>query len=316
MLVGFVSVAVAVPVLLPLLHFKELLEKQDLSLNSSPAPKVVLEQKTEDIAELVTSEGKITDVSDKPPVIPTEKPTSFDVTKKAELPPKAQPAISKAVQKIPKKIEIAKLVDVPEPAVIATSPVAEQTDIPVTEEEEEEKETGNQYIKIDFSGNRLPDMTETWRCVEDPNTGLVWEVKSGDGDLHDKHNLYSWHDPAKEGGVAGVADGGRCDGDVECDTHAFIQAINEENYCGYSNWRLPTREEMLSIVRIGGAGTAATIDSDYFPQALPSWYWTATSNENYPDYAWYLLFRNGIALSDVKVRPKHLRLVRSDSPAG
>ena len=37
-------------------------------------------------------------------------------------------------------------------------------------------------------------------------------------------------------------------------------------------------------------------------------------NESQPEYAWYVLFRNGVKLNDLKERPKHIRLVRSNSP--
>ena len=30
------------------------------------------------------------------------------------------------------------------------------------------------------------------------------------------------------------------------------------------------------------------------------------------NFAWYVLFRNGIALNDLKERPKHIRLVRGN----
>lgn len=170
----------------------------------------------------------------------------------------------------------------------------------------------NAYVKLSAAGEQLPDNAKGWSCVEDLNTGLVWEVKSAEDGLHNTNNLYSWYEPLEKGEVAGVADGGLCGGSG-CDTHAYVHALNAENYCGYSDWRVPTRSEMKTIVMAGNGDAAATINRDYFPQGLASWYWTATSNEKYPGYAWYFLFRNGISLSDFKSRPKHLRLVRSDS---
>ncbi|MFO7592970.1 MAG: DUF1566 domain-containing protein [Pseudomonadota bacterium] len=197
----------------------------------------------------------------------------------------------------------------------AEPPVPESA--PVVEKSQSDTEGLSQkgYVKIGHSGDRMGDDAEHWACVEDTATGLVWEVKSADNGLHHADGLYSWYQPEEDGEHEGVGDAGRCDGDSECDTRAYVQALNEENYCGFTDWRLPTREELLSLVKIGETAAAA-IDLDYFPQALPSWYWTATSNAEYPDHAWYVLFRNGVALSDRKSRPKHLRLVRSDRPAG
>lgn len=195
-------------------------------------------------------------------------------------------------------------------------------DLPVTEAVTEKQDTAvtsekpvtESYIKISYTGEELPTSATQWACVEDQNTGLVWEVKTAEGGLHNKNNLYSWYEPLGNSKVVGVAGGGRCDDDTDCDAHTFVQALNAVKYCGYSDWRLPTRDEVQTIVVVGN-GKADTINRDYFPHGLASWYWTATTNQRHPEYAWYLLFRNGITLSDLKARPKHLRLVRSDNLA-
>lgn len=168
------------------------------------------------------------------------------------------------------------------------------------------------YIKIGANGERLPELAESWQCVEDTHTGLVWEVKSYAPGLRNRNNLYSWYQPHEEQGTVGVADGGHCGGGIECDSYAFVQALNSERLCGYHDWRLPTRAEMLTIVERKNDGDIGGFNRDFFPQGPASWYWTATTNEEHPDYAWYLLFRNGIALCDKKGRSKHLRLVRSE----
>ncbi len=203
-----------------------------------------------------------------------------------------------------------------EPAVTSPSPVLHQIDTAAIAGER--KESPHPYLKLDSYGNALPDDSQSWVCVKDSHTGLVWEVKTDDGGLHDKNNLFSWYQPTLSGVLQGVADKGRCGGKINCDAQTYVKALNDESYCGYSDWRLPTREEMLSVVSFANADGANSVlmNGDYFPQALPSWYWTATSNENHPEYAWYVLFRNGVVVSDRKARPKHLRLVRSDSANG
>lgn len=89
-------------------------------------------------------------------------------------------------------------------------------------------------------------------CVKDNVTGLVWEQKTDDGGLHDKDNTYSWYNPDSKtnGGDVGGQNGGVCKGS-NCDTQSYIQALNSANYCGYSNWRLPTLPELISIVDYG-----------------------------------------------------------------
>ena len=58
--------------------------------------------------------------------------------------------------------------------------------------------------------------------------------------------------------------------------------------------------------------TKAKINDDLFPNSLPSWYWTADTNANNHSYAWYVMFNSGISLSDKKINPKHVRLVRGN----
>ncbi|MCX5884178.1 MAG: hypothetical protein NTU74_21000, partial [Deltaproteobacteria bacterium] len=49
------------------------------------------------------------------------------------------------------------------------------------------------YTKLDGSGNTLPDSTTSWVMVRDNVTGLIWEMKTNDGTIHDKDNIYTWH---------------------------------------------------------------------------------------------------------------------------
>ena len=164
------------------------------------------------------------------------------------------------------------------------------------------------FERIDTGGQIIVD-GKTWSCVADRQTDLVWEVKTDDGGLRDTENSYSWFDPYLDV-QAGVEDGGRCSGGVKCDTHHYKVSLNQERLCGFDDWRLPTREELETLVEMQAKKSRASIDLNYFPVAEASWYWTASSNDGNPDYAWYVLFRNGVQLNDLKARPKHVRLVR------
>lgn len=170
------------------------------------------------------------------------------------------------------------------------------------------------YKKRDINGLPIEHQeTEQWACVEDTNNGLLWEVKDNNGGLRDKSNSYSWYNPTSEQSE-GIVDGGRCKGDIQCDTYAYINALNAQNFCGHADWRLPTLIEIQQLVELEKKNNGATINTDMFPHTESSWYWTASSNESQPEYAWYVLFRNGVKLNDLKERPKHIRLVRSSTP--
>jgi hypothetical protein len=170
---------------------------------------------------------------------------------------------------------------------------------------------GSNFMKISNSGEILDDNATTWECVEDKRSKLTWEVKKNDGGIRDKDYSYSWLRKIN-GETRGAGDGGRCNGGVNCDTYSYVSAMNEQKLCGYSDWRLPTREEMETLVEYNTSAKDPAINTRYFPETVPSWYWTATENPRHDNFAWYLLFRNGIALNDLKERPKHVRLVRGD----
>jgi hypothetical protein len=167
----------------------------------------------------------------------------------------------------------------------------------------------NGFVKIADSGEVLDDNEARWECVEDRGSKLVWEVKKNDGGIRDRDYSYSWFSEIN-GEKIGVSNGGRCKGGVSCDTSSYARAMNEQKLCGYSDWRLPTREELETLVEFTENPKEATINNTYFPEAVPSWYWTSSENPQREGYAWYVLFRNGIALNDLKERPKHIRLVR------
>jgi hypothetical protein len=163
------------------------------------------------------------------------------------------------------------------------------------------------FVKLAQSGDVLDDDAESWECVEDRGNQLTWEVKTNDGGIRDRDHSYSWLEDG-----SGRSDGGRCKGGPDCDTRSYARAMNEQKLCGFSDWRLPTKEELETLVEYTDDPKQATINSVYFPEAVPSWYWTASEHPRRQEHAWYVLFRNGIALNDLKERPKHIRLVRGN----
>ena len=216
--------------------------------------------------------------------------------------PKIVPVVSAPVAVKPKKIK-----KQPEKiAIVVKEPVVAAPVITKVVSQIIEKPT---YVKHDINGRSLGDSDEQWTCVQDTQSGLMWEVKVQDDAMRNANNLYSWFDP-ESSSVKGKPDGGRCKGEADCDTYAYVQEMNKQNYCGYNDWRLPTREQMQTLVNLENSKDKVTINKQYFPQTVPSWYWTASENSNSDELAWYVLFRSGHALNDLKERPKHIRLVR------
>lgn len=167
-------------------------------------------------------------------------------------------------------------------------------------------------IKLDNKGVVLTQDSEQWDCIHQKTSGLTWEVKKLSG-LRDKSNTYTWVENTPDDTPISSwfeNDQGKCTGEARCDTSSYVTILNQQKLCNFADWRLPTKSELESLIQIENARLDAKIDSRYFPNTLASWYWTADENEKQPEYAWYVLFRKGVTLSDKKHNPKHLRLVR------
>jgi hypothetical protein len=152
-------------------------------------------------------------------------------------------------------------------------------------------------------------------CTLDRFTGLMWEVKGNEPGLHDWRNTYSWFDPEESNNeldYRGVRGGGVCAGS-DCDTSEFVRAVNAAGYCGFDDWRLPTRDELQSISDLRKAESPPTINSDYFPFTQADEYWTSNDYSFQFDAAWAWNFRFGHDRVDWKRTPKFVRLVRGEA---
>ncbi|HCJ7271306.1 TPA: DUF1566 domain-containing protein [Vibrio cholerae] len=172
---------------------------------------------------------------------------------------------------------------------------------------------GFDFTKLDNSGNPLPETASEWSCVRDNVTGLIWEVKqpAGSAGLRDANHTYTWYNPdnSTNGGSAGTQNGGTCQGS-DCDTAAFINAVNSQGLCGASDWRLPSVNELLSIVHNGRV--EPVIDQSYFPHTPQySWYWSSSPDAYGSGYAWGVNFGSGYVDDNGKDYSRRVRLVRA-----
>lgn len=175
----------------------------------------------------------------------------------------------------------------------------------------------NKYVALDAGGRELANGAGLGPCVLDQYTGLVWEVKSDQPGLHDWRNTYSWYDPDEDHGseavdYRGTPNAGECL-DSDCDTWSFARAVNEEGYCGFSDWRVPMRDELASISDPRKMKTPPTINILYFPHTQQAEYWSSNDYHFQYDSAWVWNFEYGHDRVDWKKSPKYVRLVRGEA---
>lgn len=179
---------------------------------------------------------------------------------------------------------------------------------------------GFDFMKISNGGFELPanatlgDGPDDWACTLDRVTGLLWEVRPDQADhLRHRGHIYTWfsEDAGANGGHAGTANGGLCVGSA-CDTSAYVAAVNAAKLCGFDDWRLPTVNELASLVHHGRIEPA--IDTDFFPDtpSVNALYWTQTPYASDPQGVWTVDFTRGELATPYKHLLFHLRLVRAE----
>jgi len=160
-----------------------------------------------------------------------------------------------------------------------------------TQDNDADGHAGFHYTKLDANGNALPATATTWSCVRDEVSGLVWENKTDDAGLHSLDHSCSWYnpDPATNGGDVGSRNGGYCTGGIDCDTLGFTQAVNQAGLCGANDWRLPSSEELLSIVDRSRTNPAS--DPNFFPNLY--FFWSSSPLAGSAVNAWIVDFSYG-----------------------
>jgi len=163
------------------------------------------------------------------------------------------------------------------------------------------------FTKLDSSGKNLPDSATSWVMVKDNVTGLIWENKQKmDGvtdynNPHDADNTYTWYFPSSS--YPGTQGNGT-------DTKDFIDALNNEHFGGYSDWRLPTVQELAFLAHNGIPTPGPTIETNYFLQTQTNVYWSSTAFADNKYFAWGYNFKNGGDFNCGKYQNHYVRAVR------
>ncbi len=156
---------------------------------------------------------------------------------------------------------------------------------------------GFDYTRYDTSGAETTavfaygDTMVPWECVKDNVSGLVWEVKALSGVRSSAHK-YTWYDPntATNGGDRGEQGNDICVAGSsllnECNTAYYAADVNQTKLCGMTGWRLPTIDELRTLVDYGiesGPGVGQRVvsyDTDYFAADVTgaNFTWSSTTD--------------------------------------
>ena len=163
------------------------------------------------------------------------------------------------------------------------------------------------FVKLSSEGEILDFESSNWSCVLDQKTSLIWEVKGEAEGVQYTMNTYTWFDG--DTGRKNNMYSKNCYWGEGCNTQSFVDDINEAQLCTYTNWRLPTRDELKTIINY--YGDDILIDLDFFPNTQKETYWTSMTAKDNPSLAYEIPFFYGGSIVREKSIDTYIRLVRS-----
>lgn len=152
-------------------------------------------------------------------------------------------------------------------------------------------------------------------------TGQSSSYHTGDDGQYEKGRAFNRQtaDPAGNGEIVTIdnvtglmwASDGNGAGCFSGGTRTWTEALDWAEgltFAGYSDWRLPNRRELESLVDAGRENPA--IDAAYFPNTVSDYYWTGTTYQSTTSMAWIVYCRYGNVDPTSKIGAYYVRAVR------
>ena len=187
-------------------------------------------------------------------------------------------------------------------------------------------ELGFDFTLLDADGEEI--FAGTPSCIRDNVTGLIWEIKTTTGLRAHTHTFTWFNDGDLNGGNEGAqtSTATSCFTNstlTNCNTQEYIAAVNNTGMCGGHDWRLPTVNELVSILnysqtedKMALGGNNSQLWPNHAKTSTP--YWTSLSaifgvaDSESPEAlsAWVVNLSSGDERAILKSNNAHILLVR------
>ncbi len=154
----------------------------------------------------------------------------------------------------------------------------------------------DRFVKVGDAGQWRLLEADSWSCVLDRDSGLLWETKTHGPQRHAEYQYGLMNQQ------------GNCGGN-DCSVAAYIAKVNEVKLCGRDDWRLPNKVELLRLVDYAHLDSIPSIDVRYFSNTQKGRYWSADSFEHSDGHLWSVSFADGFNYIHRKDKIAYLRLV-------
>jgi hypothetical protein len=157
--------------------------------------------------------------------------------------------------------------------------------------------------RFDYAGCTTANEAALQRIVSNGNgtatdrlTGLMWEQKCSELTCPDQHQVAAtlgWRSSATE----------------------WVNALNEQRFAGHDDWRLPSLEELRTLLAVVPPCTAEPCAGSAWPrhETAAAGYWSSTTFAVDTGRAWAVSFGDGEVYTAEKSGALHVRAVRRGS---